>query len=153
MIERRNMLHQDISKILGFNVEVECELLNIAEDDYQEVSLLVDQIENSRDGTAGGTHNFTIYPSYWHPDGTANAAGNIELCNMRLDSSFTAEQLHSTEVAQSIKLKFVGKDLYTTIPENWFTRGDAVEYWIDDVGDFLVDDVGDGLYFQVDDRA
>ena len=141
MLERQNVLYDDVSKLLGFKSTLKIKLINIKEDDYIQFGQLI-SIYNLAKQYPNGV--LTIYPEY-NPDIASPELYNLKLDNMRMDSSFSPQQIANAEVGQSLSVSFIGKKLLSSIPLV-FSQPD-ISTWVDQDADSIVDDDGDTLIF------
>ena len=93
-IKAENINREIVEKFLGYRVTISVELTNIHENDYTLFRTLFAMI-NSGDA-------ITIFP---------RGADGIWITDVLLDSDVTFTDLHLLEIGQTLKLKFINKDL------------------------------------------
>ena len=141
MLERQNVLYEDVSKLLGFKSNLDVELINIKDDDWNQFLQLI-SIYNLAKQYPNGV--LTIYPEY-NSGIESPELYNLKLDNMRMDSSFNPQQIANVEVGQSLSVSFIGKKLLSSIPLV-FSQAE-IYTWVDGDGTTMIDDDGDTLIF------
>lgn len=125
-IRRENINRKKLDKFKGYRVTCEIELTNVLITDAAKFKDLIAILND-----AGETGTTVINPTY------NSGAGIFLYYEMIIDSDFSMKQVHYTECAQTLKLKFIKKELVEEIPDLVGTP----EY------DNLVFDSGDNMIF------
>lgn len=115
----------------GFNVEITCKsLYNIGSSDY----LQYKHLANILTYMVGLDQTMTVTPR--NDDSMENPLS----FECFLDGSITFEDIHRVKIGQVCSLKFICKDLFTSIPDS--TSDELAPNYIDDSGNEYVDDSG-----------
>ena len=144
MLERQNILYEDVSKLLGYKTKLDVKLINLKDDDYFQFGQLI-SIYNLIKQYPNGV--LSIYPEY-NPDIPNPGVYNLKLVNMRINSDFNPQQIANVEIGQTLKLSFSGKSLLSWIPMV-FTNQETT-YWVDESNNRMVDENGNYLIFKQD---
>lgn len=105
-IPRENISRKLLDKFKGYRVTCEVELTNVLITDAAKFQDLIAILND-----AGETGTTVINPAY------TSGASILLYYEMILRSSFSMKQIHFTECAQTLKLKFIKKELVEEIPD------------------------------------
>jgi len=118
--EATNWKNQDISRLLGYSVDCDIELLNIKYNDYVQIQNLMSILSAHNNNNT----DLTIYPR-WVPDLVGWIPRQRGYEDFRLDSNIELIEGDRLELFQTISLKFKKRSLVNWIPAHTSYRVDV----------------------------